>query len=316
MNDNLIKNYRDMLLMRKFEEKCGQLYGLKKIGGFCHLYIGQEAIAVGIKNCMQQGDSVITSYRAHGVMLALGGNPNELMAELLGKETGSSKGKGGSMHIFDLKNNFFGGHGIVGAQVPIGTGIAFANKLHNKNNVCFTIMGDGAINQGQVYESFNMASLWNLPVVYIIENNGYAMGTSVERGTANPILHKRGESFGINGYSVDGMNLIETTKVLGEATKYCKSNMRPVIVEMKTYRYKGHSMSDAALYRSKEELDIQKDRDPIKHLANIILNEGIANEECLKNIQQDVKKIVQDSVEFAENSKEPEVSELFTDILL
>src|ERR1043166_4617662 len=275
--------YRDMLLIRRFEEKAGQLYGMGLIGGFCHLYIGQEAVVVGMQAALKEGDQVITAYRDHGHMLATGMDPKGVMAELTGRATGYSKGKGGSMHMFSTEKHFYGGHGIVGAQVPIGTGLAFSNKYKQTDAVCLTYFGDGAANQGQVYESFNMAELWKLPVVYVIENNQYAMGTSVARSSAVADFSKRGASFGIPGVTVDGMDVEAVQQAGLEAFEYCRAGKGPIILEMKTYRYRGHSMSDPAKYRSKEELtEMREKRDPIENFGKKLIERGLVNEQDLK----------------------------------
>ena len=311
----LISIYKQILLLRRFEEKAGQLYGMGLIGGFCHLYIGQEAVAVGIKKAIKETDTIITSYRDHGFMLVAGGCPKSIMAELLGKSTGCSKGKGGSMHMFDLKRGFYGGHGIVGAQVPIGTGIAFAHKYKENNSISVTIYGDGASHQGQVYESFNMAKLWELPVLYIIENNEYGMGTSVTRASSTKELYKRGESFGIPGKQVDGMDFFAVYETVKEAADSVRKNNTPLLLEIKTYRYRGHSMSDPAKYRTKEEVEeYKKHRDPLLSIKEFITKNNIANEEELKNIEKEVKEIVRESAEFAQNSSEPKEEELYTDV--
>jgi pyruvate dehydrogenase E1 component alpha subunit len=309
-----LESYEKMLLLRRFEEKCGQLYGMGLIGGFCHLYIGQEAIIAGIDLVKQKGDSTITSYRDHAHIIIAGTEPKYVLAELMGKETGCSKGKGGSMHMFDVENKFYGGHGIVGAQVPIGTGLAFAEQYLATNNVCYTFLGDGAVNQGQVYEAFNMAALWKLPVVYIIENNQYSMGTSVARSTFMTDLYKKGESFGIKGYRVEAMSLDSVYDYCRQATEFVRNGGGPIILEMSTYRYRGHSMSDPAKYRSKEEVENYKEQDPILQAKNIILGNKYASEEELKAIEKKVKDIVADSVEFSENSSLPDEQELYTDI--
>jgi len=313
----LLKYYRDMLLIRRFEEKAGQMYGMGLIGGFCHLYIGQEAVVVGMQATITPDDAVITSYRDHGHMLACGMDPKGVMAELTGRRGGYSKGKGGSMHMFSKEKNFYGGHGIVGAQVPIGTGIAFAHKYRENNAVCLTYFGDGAINQGQVYESFNMASLWKLPVIYIIENNKYGMGTSIERASATTDLHHRGQAHGIPGEPVDGMNVL-TVKEAGErAVAHARSGKGPYILEMKTYRYRGHSMSDPAKYRSKEEVEkMRTQHDPIEQLAKFMVERGVTDEGALKKIDREVKDIVTAAAEFAQQSPEPDPSELYTDVLI
>ncbi|MCI3135306.1 pyruvate dehydrogenase (acetyl-transferring) E1 component subunit alpha [Phenylobacterium aquaticum] len=315
--DELLSYYRDMLLIRRFEERAGQLYGMGLIGGFCHLYIGQEAIAVGVQSIKVAGDQVITGYRDHGHMLACGMDPKEVMAELTGRAGGSSKGKGGSMHMFSTEADFYGGHGIVGAQVSLGTGLALANKYKANGNVAFAYFGDGAANQGQVYESFNMAELWSLPVVYVIENNQYAMGTSIERASSETHLHKRGASFKIPGEEVDGMDVLAVREAAGRAAEHARSGKGPYILEMKTYRYRGHSMSDPAKYRTREEVDeVRKTRDPIDHLQELLEKKGWADEAALKAIDAEVKKIVADAAEFARTSPEPEPSELYTDVYL
>ena len=313
--DELLKLYREMLLIRRFEERAGQLYGMGLIGGFCHLYIGQEAIAVGIQSVKQPGDQVITGYRDHGHMLACGMDPREVMAELTGRAGGSSHGKGGSMHMFSTEADFYGGHGIVGAQVPIGTGLAFANRYRNNGKVSFTFFGDGAANQGQVYESFNMAELWRLPVVYVIENNQYAMGTSIERSSSETRLFKRGSSFRIPGEEVDGMDVLAVQAAAAKAAEHARSGEGPYILEMKTYRYRGHSMSDPAKYRTREEVDeIRKTRDPIDHVEEILEEKGWGDEATLKAIDAEVKRIVADAADFARTSPEPDPSELYTDV--
>jgi pyruvate dehydrogenase E1 component alpha subunit len=315
--EELLGYYRDMLLIRRFEERAGQLYGMGLIGGFCHLYIGQEAIAVGVQSIKVKGDQIITGYRDHGHMLACGMDPGEVMAELTGRSTGVSKGKGGSMHMFSVAEDFFGGHGIVGAQVSLGTGLAQANKYRENGNVAFTYFGDGAANQGQVYESFNMAELWRLPVVYVIENNQYAMGTSIERASAETQLFKRGISFQIPGEQVDGMDVLAVRDAAGRAAEHARSGKGPYILEMKTYRYRGHSMSDPAKYRTRDEVDeVRKTRDPIDHLQDLLKKAGYVDDEQLRTIDAEVKKIVADAAEFARTSPEPAVSELYTDVYL
>jgi len=312
--DELLKYYREMVLIRRFEERAGQLYGMGLIGGFCHLYIGQEAVAVGMQTISQKGDQIITGYRDHGHMLVAGMDPREVMAELTGRSGGSSRGKGGSMHMFSIEAQFFGGHGIVGAQVALGTGLAFADQYKNNGKVSFTYFGDGASNQGQVYESFNMAQLWKLPVVYVIENNEYAMGTSLARASAMTELYQRGLSFGIPGEAVDGMDVFAVREAGARAAEHARSGKGPYILEMKTYRYRGHSMSDPAKYRSKEEVeDVKKNRDPIDHVKTMIAQAGISDEE-VKAIDNEIKAIVLEAVEFAQTSPEPEPSELYTDI--
>jgi pyruvate dehydrogenase E1 component alpha subunit len=313
---DLKRFYRDMLLIRRFEEKAGQLYGMGLIGGFCHLYIGQEAVVVGMQAAQKPVDTVITSYRDHGHMLACGMESRGVMAELTGRIGGYSHGKGGSMHMFSREKNFFGGHGIVGAQVPIGTGLAFAHKYKNDGGVCLTYFGDGAVNQGQVYESFNMAALWKLPVVYIVENNQYSMGTSLNRHAAGEI-HKRGEAYGIPGRKVDGMDVLKVYEAAEEALAYARSGKGPVLLEMETYRYRGHSMSDPAKYRTKEEVEEWRAKhDPIDALRNRLITQRIASEDDLKAIEREVKDIVNDCAEFAQTSPEPDPSELWTDILI
>jgi pyruvate dehydrogenase E1 component alpha subunit len=312
----LLKYYRDMLLIRRFEEKAGQLYGMGLVGGFCHLYIGQEAVVVGIQAALQQGDAVITSYRDHGHMLACGMDPKGVMAELTGRAGGYSKGKGGSMHMFSREKNFFGGHGIVAAQVPIGTGVAFANRYKENGKICATYFGDGAINQGQVYESFNMAALWKLPVLYVIENNKYGMGTSVERASAGTDLHLRGQAYGIPGVQVDGMDVMTVRAAADKAVAAVRNGKGPYILEMMTYRYRGHSMSDPAKYRSKEEVaKMRQEHDPIDHLRRLLLDDGHADEAALKNIDREIKDVISAATDFAQTSPEPYPSELYTDVL-
>jgi pyruvate dehydrogenase E1 component alpha subunit len=313
--DDLLRWYRDMLLIRRFEERAGQLYGMGLIGGFCHLYIGQEAIAVGMQSIARPGDQVITGYRDHGHMLACGMDPREVMAELTGRAGGSSKGKGGSMHMFSVEAGFFGGHGIVGAQVSLGTGLGFANRYRENGNVSFTYFGDGAANQGQVYESFNMAELWKLPVVYVVENNQYAMGTSVERASAETELFKRGVSFEIPGEQVDGMDILAVRDAGARAAEHARSGKGPFLLEMKTYRYRGHSMSDPAKYRTRDEVDeVRKTRDPIDHHRVLLEERGFADEGALKAIDAEVKRIVADAAEFARTSPEPDPRELYTNV--
>lgn len=313
--DKLLHFYKEILKIRRFEEKAGQLYGMGEIGGFCHLYIGQEAIAVGMQEVMDKGDSIITTYRDHGLMISSGSDPKLVIAELMGRIDGCSKGKGGSMHMFDLENEFYGGHGIVGAPVPLGTGIAFAHKYKGKKNICVTYFGDGAANQGQVYEAFNMAALWQLPVLYIIENNEYAMGTSVKRSSYTTQLYHRGESMGIPGMQVDGMDIFEVMKAGREAIDYIRSGKGPLILEMKTYRYRGHSMSDPAKYRSKEEVSkVKEERDPLDNLKRYILDNKVAKEDELKKIDKDIRDNLAEVVEFCKNSPQPDLDELFTDV--
>lgn len=316
-SEEVLKYYRDMLLIRRFEEKAGQLYGMGLIGGFCHLYIGQEAVVVGLQAAFKQGDAVITSYRDHGHMLACGMEARGVMAELTGRSGGYSKGKGGSMHMFSREKAFFGGHGIVGAQVPLGTGLAFAQKYNDTDGVTFCYFGDGSANQGQVYESFNMAELWKLPVIYVIENNQYAMGTAVARASAVTEFHRRGESFGIPGKPVDGMNVLAVRDAGLEAAEWCRSGKGPIILELKTYRYRGHSMSDPAKYRSKDEVNKMKaEHDPIDQVKNLLISEKLVSEDQLKEVDREVKAIVQDAADFAQTSPEPDPSELWTDILV
>ncbi|WP_343564722.1 pyruvate dehydrogenase (acetyl-transferring) E1 component subunit alpha [Kiloniella sp. b19] len=310
------KFYRDMLLIRRFEEKAGQLYGMGLIGGFCHLYIGQEAVVVGIQSEMDDKDTVITSYRDHGHMLACGMDADGVMAELTGREGGYSKGKGGSMHMFSVEKGFYGGHGIVGAQIPIGAGVAFAHKYLGEDLVNVAYMGDGALNQGQVYETFNMASLWKLPVVFVIENNRYGMGTATERSSAKSTeLYNRGQAYDIPGMQVDGMDVFAVKEAAAKAIKHAREGNGPFILEMLTYRYRGHSMSDPAKYRSKEEVQkVREERDPVERLRNMILAQGIMDEAGLKEIDKEVKAIVSKSADFAQSSPEPDPSELYTDV--
>jgi len=306
---------RDMLLIRRFEEKAGQLYGMGAIGGFCHLYIGQEAVVVGMQMALKKGDQVITGYRDHGHMLATGMEARGVMAELTGRRGGYSKGKGGSMHMFSIEKNFYGGHGIVGAQVSLGTGLAFANRYRGNDFVSLTYFGDGAANQGQVYESFNMAELWKLPVVYVIENNKYAMGTSVARSSAVSDFSKRGASFGIPGVNVDGMDVEAVQQAGLEAFEYCRAGKGPIILSMNTYRYRGHSMSDPAKYRTKDELtEMREKHDPIENFGKKLIERGLVNEQDLKQMDAEVKRVVVEAAEFATESPEPALSELYTDI--
>ncbi|MFN7167675.1 MAG: pyruvate dehydrogenase (acetyl-transferring) E1 component subunit alpha [Pannonibacter sp.] len=309
--------YREMLLIRRFEEKAGQLYGMGLIGGFCHLYIGQEAVVVGMQMAKKDGDQMITGYRDHGHMLAMDLDPKGVMAELTGRRGGLSKGKGGSMHMFSKEKHFYGGHGIVGAQVALGTGIGFANKYTGNGNVSMAFFGDGASNQGQVYESFNMAELWKLPVIYVIENNKYGMGTSVERASAMTDLSQRGLSFGIPGEQVDGMDVRAVKAASDRALAWCREGKGPYILEMITYRYRGHSMSDPAKYRSKDEVQkMRTEHDPIEQVRVRLMENGWATDDDLKAIDRDVRAIVAEAAEFAQNDPEPDVSELYTDILL
>ena len=313
--DELLAYYRDMLLIRRFEERAGQLYGMGLIGGFCHLYLGQEAIAVGVAAAKKPGDQMITGYRDHGHMLVCGMDPKEVMAELTGRSGGSSHGKGGSMHMFSTEAAFYGGHGIVGAQVSLGTGLALANKYRGDGKVCFAYYGDGAANQGQVYESFNMAQVWKLPIVYVIENNQYAMGTAIDRSSSETKLHKRGVSFNIPGEEVDGMDVTAVREAAKKAAEHARSGNGPYILEMKTYRYRGHSMSDPAKYRTREEVDeVRKTRDPIDHVEELLEKNGWSDEAVAKAIDAEVKRIVADAAEFARTSPEPDPAELYTDV--
>ena len=314
-NHDLLKFYRDMLLIRRFEEKAGQLYGMGLIGGFCHLYIGQEAVVVGLEAAARDGDKRITSYRDHGHMLACGMDPNGVMAELTGRSGGYSKGKGGSMHMFSKEKNFYGGHGIVGAQVPLGAGLAFADRYRENNCVTFTYFGDGAANQGQVYETFNMAALWKLPVIFIIENNQYAMGTAQERSTSSPEIYTRGEAFGIKGEAVDGMDVIAVKTAGDKAADYCRAGKGPYILEIKTYRYRGHSMSDPAKYRTREEVQkMRAQRDPIEAVRTLLILEKHATDEEIKTIDKEIKEIINACAEYAKDSPEVSAEELWTDI--
>lgn len=313
--DEEFRAYRDMLLIRRFEEKAGQMYGMGLIGGFCHLYIGQEAVVTGINMAAKEGDASITGYRDHGHMLVIGMEPKGVMAELTGRQGGLSKGKGGSMHMFSNEHRFYGGNGIVGAQVALGTGLAFASKYRGENTVSLTYFGDGAANQGQVYESFNMAKLWKLPVVYIIENNRYAMGTSIERATAQPDFSRRGASFDIPGEQVDGMDVRLVRDAAARAMEHARSGEGPYILEMMTYRYRGHSMSDPAKYRSKDEVtSMRAERDPIEQVKNRILEKRYGSEDSLKQIETEIRAIVTEAADFATNDPEPDASELWTDI--
>lgn len=314
--EQLFALYKDMLLIRRFEERAGQLYGMGLIAGFCHLYIGQEAVVVGVQASLRAVDSVITAYRDHGHMLACGMDPNGVMAELTGRIGGYSRGKGGSMHMFSREKNFFGGHGIVGAQVPLGTGLAFANQYRGDGGLCATYMGDGALNQGQVYEAFNMAALWKLPVLYIIENNQYAMGTSQARHAAGKHLYERGVGYGIPGREVDGMDVVAVREAALEAVDSIRAGKGPMILEMKTYRYRGHSMSDPAKYRSKDEVDhMRENMDPLDHARKLLEAQGVT-EGDLKALEKEIKDIVSASADFAQASPLPEPHELYTDILI
>ena len=313
--DELKTFYRDMLLIRRFEEKAGQLYGMGLIGGFCHLYIGQEAVVVGLEAAAEEGDKRITTYRDHGHMLACGMDPKGVMAELTGREGGYSRGKGGSMHMFSKEKHFYGGHGIVGANVPLGAGLAFADKYNENGRVTFTYFGDGAANQGQVYETFNMAALWDLPVIFVIENNQYAMGTSQKRSTSTPDIYTRGEAFGIPGEAVDGMDVLAVKEAGEKAVAHCRSGKGPYILEIKTYRYRGHSMSDPAKYRTREEVQKMRDeKDAIEHVRDLLLSGSHATEDDLKAIDKEIKEIVNASAEFAKESPVPTSEELWTDI--
>ncbi|SDA11989.1 pyruvate dehydrogenase (acetyl-transferring) E1 component subunit alpha [Sphingomonas sp. NFR15] len=315
--DELLALYKQMLLIRRFEEKAGQLYGLGFIGGFCHLYIGQEAVAVGLQSALDgEKDSVITGYRDHGHMLAYGIDPKVIMAELTGRAAGISKGKGGSMHMFSTEKKFYGGHGIVGAQVSLGTGLAFKHKYSGDGGVAMAYFGDGAANQGQVYESFNMAELWKLPIIYVIENNQYAMGTSVNRSSSEDQLYKRGESFRIPGIQVDGMDVLACRGAAEEALAWVRAGKGPIILEMKTYRYRGHSMSDPAKYRSREEVQAVRDKsDPIEHAKKLLEELGVQEDE-LKTVEQAIRKQVNEAADFAEQTPEPDAAELYTDVLV
>ena len=315
--EELLAFYKQMLLIRRFEEKAGQLYGLGFIGGFCHLYIGQEAVAVGLQSALNgDTDSVITGYRDHGHMLAYGIDPKVIMAELTGRAAGISRGKGGSMHMFSTEHKFYGGHGIVGAQVSLGTGLAFKHKYSGDGGVCLAYFGDGAANQGQVYESFNMAQLWGLPIIYVIENNQYAMGTSVNRASSEDQFYKRGESFRVPGIQVDGMDVLACRGAAEEALAWVRAGKGPIILEMKTYRYRGHSMSDPAKYRSRDEVQSVRDKsDPIEHVRRLLNEQGVDDAQ-LKTVEQEIRKAVNESADFAESTPEPELAELYTDVLV
>ena len=312
--ETYLKWFEQMLLMRRFEEKCGQLYGQQKIRGFCHLYIGQEACAAGAESALERGDKWITAYRDHGQPLILGTDPNRVMAELFAKETGISRGKGGSMHIFDKENHFFGGHGIVGGQIPLGVGIAFSEKYNKTDNVCICFMGDGAVRQGAFHEALNLAMVWQLPVIFVIENNGYAMGTSVQRTSNVTELYTLGEAYDIPSAPVDAMNVEEVHEAVAIAAKRAKSGGGPSLLEFRTYRYKGHSMSDPAKYRTKEELEQYKGMDPIEQVRNTILNNKLATTDDLGAIDEKIKGIVAEAVDFAENSDFPDPSQAWEDV--
>ena len=313
--EELLKYYREMLLIRRFEEKAGQLYGMGLIGGFCHLYIGQEAVVVGLEATAKKDDKRVTSYRDHGHMLACGMDPKGVMAELAGRSGGYSGGKGGSMHMFSRDKHFYGGHGIVGAQVPVGAGLALADKYKGNDNVTFTYFGDGAANQGQVYETYNMAELWDLPVVFVIENNRYAMGTSMQRATKSTTLYGRGNAYGIPGEQVDGMDVLAVKAAGEKAVAHCRAGEGPYILEMMTYRYRGHSMSDPAKYRSREEVDkMRTERDAIEHVRDLLLTPGLASEEDLKAVDREIKDTVNAAADYARESAEPAEAELWNDI--
>ncbi len=313
--DELLHYYKEMLLIRRFEEKAGQLYGMGLIGGFCHLYIGQEAVVVGLEAAAEDGDKRVTSYRDHGHMLACGMDPKGVMAELTGREGGYSKGKGGSMHMFSKEKHFYGGHGIVGAQVPIGAGLAFADKYKGNGRVSFAYFGDGAANQGQVYETFNMAALWDLPVIFVIENNQYAMGTAQQRSTSSAEIWERGKAFGIPGEAVDGMDVLAVREAGEKAVAHCRSGKGPYILEVKTYRYRGHSMSDPAKYRTREEVQkMREERDCIDRVRDMLLTGKHVTDDELKAIDKDIKAVVNEAAEFSKESPEPALSELWTDI--
>ena len=311
-----IKIHKYMLQIRRFEERAAQLYGMGHIGGFCHLYIGQEAVVVGVLMTIEKNDSVVTTYRDHGHMIARGLEPKKIMSELTGRSTGYSGGKGGSMHMFSKENNFYGGHGIVGAQVPIGTGIAFSHKYLNQKNICRTYIGDGAMNNGQVFEAFNLASLWNLPVLYIIENNMYGMGTAVDRAAAGSALYKRGEAFGIKGKVVDGMNVFKVIDAAQKAGDYVRAEKGPYILEVQTYRYKGHSMSDPARYRSKEELDSYKSNDPLDIISKEIIKRKFLTKKQLEKINKDIIQEIKEAAEFALDSPFPFDEDLYTNVYI
>ena len=314
--DRLREAYRIMYLIRRFEERAGQLYGMGLIGGFCHLYIGQEAVVTGVQLALSEGDQVITAYREHGHMLATGMQARGVMAELTGRATGYSRGKGGSMHMFSKEKKFFGGHGIVGAQVSLGTGLAFANWYRENDHVCVTYFGDGAANQGQVFESFNLAALMHLPCVYIIENNRYGMGTSVERASASRDLSGNGAPWGIPGERVDGMEVNAVHAAASRAVAHCRAGHGPYLLEMSTYRYRGHSMSDPAKYRTRDEVQkMRSERDCLESARAMLLAQGV-DEAALRAIEDEVKEIVAEAAAFAQSSPEPDPAELWTDVLV
>ncbi len=314
--ETLDRWFRDMLLLRRFEEKASQLYGMGLIGGFCHLYIGQEAVVTGIQHALERGDSVITGYRCHAHMLIAGVPPREVMAELTGRAAGASQGKGGSMHLFAPERGFYGGHGIVGAQVPLGVGLGFAHKYRDSDRVSVTYFGDGAANQGQVFEAFNMAALWQLPVLFVIENNQYAMGTSVERSAAVQELHERGRAFGIPGGRVDGMDVAAVFRATEDALADCRAGKGPFLLEAMTYRYRGHSMSDPAKYRSREEVSkVREERDPIEQARQVLIEGGHADEDALKEIDREIRATVNDAADFAREAPEPEAEALGAHVL-
>ena len=315
-NDELTQFYEKMFLIRKFEEKAGQLYGAGKIGGFCHLYIGQEAVVIGILSSVKSEDTVVTSYRDHGHILARGVDPKLVMAELTGRKDGISKGKGGSMHMFSKKNRFYGGHGIVGAQVPIGVGLGFANKYREEKKISRVYVGDGAMSNGQVFEAFNLASLWELPVLFIIENNKYGMGTAVNRSAAGNELFERATVFGIKGEKINGMNFFDVSEAAVRAREYIYENSKPYVIEMDTYRYRGHSMSDPATYRSKDEVNNMKSNDPLLNMKKALIDDYKIDEDKLSKIESDIKKQIKDVEKFSLESPLPELEELFTEVYL
>ncbi|MGD9535804.1 MAG: pyruvate dehydrogenase (acetyl-transferring) E1 component subunit alpha [Alphaproteobacteria bacterium] len=313
--ETLLAYFREMLLLRRFEEKAGQMYGMGLIGGFCHLYIGQEAVVIGIRHALGPGDSVITGYRCHAHLVASGADPKAVMAELTGRAGGISKGKGGSMHMFNPAGGFYGGHGIVGAPAPLGAGLALANWYRGNDRVAVAYFGDGASNQGQVFEAFNMAALWKLPAIFVIENNQYAMGTSQQRSTAVHDLYRRGEAFGLEGRQVDGMDVVAVKAAADEAVAYCRSGKGPIVLEALTYRYRGHSMSDPAKYRSREEVArIRSERDPIEHVRELLLEGKHTDEDMLKEIEKEVRAVINEAAEYAQNNPEPAAAELLTDV--